>query len=200
MKYRYLQPFVKTHKYLTNKHLLQRRVFLKKIMLLLETGCQIIYVDESSFNTAKKCAKRWVKLNETKPLGFSGRISGVSLILACGQSEVLKYTIREGSNTSEVIVEFLDFLIKELKINDYYKKLVRQNKIFIYLDNASIHTSYAVRRFIESSNMNFIFPPPYSPHFCMTEYVFSRLKKQFYSRLYSSKYLFCRIYKILGLI
>jgi len=191
---------VKTHKYLTNKHILQRRVFLKKIMLLLETGCQIIYVDESSFNTAKKCAKRWVKLNETKPLGFSGRISGVSLILACGQSEVLNYTIRECNNTSEVIVEFLDFLIKELKINDYYKKLVRQNKIFIYLDNASIHTSYAVRRFIESSNMNFIFPPPYSPHFCMTEYVFSRLKKQFYSRLYSSKYLFCRIYKILGLI
>jgi transposase len=58
------------------------------------------------------------------------------------------------------------------------KKYCHAEKVHIILDNASIHHSRVVKEFLEGSNINLVFLPPYSPNLNLIERLWGLMRRE----------------------
>jgi len=136
----------------------------KKIIKTMNKN-NIISVDETSIDTHISADYGWSKkgdnINETKK---TKRIR-YTVISAISNNNVIYNKYIKGSANAETFLQF----IKELK-----KRII--NDSYILLDNARIHHSKIVNKYIKENNINFIFNVPYCPEFNPIEKVFSQIK------------------------
>jgi transposase len=82
--------------------------------------------------------------------------------MAVDKDKIVGYKISTTNGNSN---DFLEFL----------KSLNLQNNT-ILMDNVAFHKTKIVKEYIESTNSNILFVPPYSPDYNPIEMVFSKLK------------------------
>ena len=79
-----------------------------------------------------------------------------------------------------------DAIIDSLKI--LRRRFTDLQRIYIVLDNARYHHSKAVKKFIENTNITFVWLPPYSPNLNLIERVWFLFKKSVIYNQYYEKF------------
>ena len=184
---KYKNPKFRTFHSLTNKNLVQRSIFLKKIVDILQTECEIIFIDQSSFQNFSKKSKTWILSEDEGILPFPGRLKSLNLIYACSRHGSVHFQINDCRTESIIMIKFINEMVKKLRVNPDYKHKLANNKIWIYLDGASYHTSKLVTSFLKNGDLNAIFPPTYQPEYNMAEYIFGYLKRLFYKEVFETR-------------
>ena len=105
-----------------------------EITELMQTGKQVVYVDETQFHKQQLKERAWIRRDMTlrKP---DGRGSGVNVIGAISEKQgLVHYTILRETNKTDTFANFISELIHKIK-----------GEAFIYMDNLSVHTSAVVK-------------------------------------------------------
>ena len=125
---------------------------------------KIISIDETFFyfNEYPKYgyAKRGKQLKHA--IKENPKKKKITLYMAVDKDKIVGYKISTTNGNSN---DFLDFL----------KSLNLQNNT-ILMDNVAFHKTKIVKEYVESTNSNILFVPPYSPDYNPIEMFFSKLK------------------------
>jgi hypothetical protein len=125
LNYRFVKCSRINDKYLSTKNFSQTVVFSKWLIHSLNNGYEMIFIDESSFNTNKRTGKRWVRPNQNVEIADKGRISGVNLILACSQNSIIHHEIDYQSLDSIGFICFLNNLFDKINENPNLKRKIK---------------------------------------------------------------------------
>ena len=98
--------------------------------------------------------------------------------LAVSEKHIYGIMASEKANTVQVFIHFLDQLLKCMK--DKFKK--RDQQFCFILDNASIHKTWDVKKFVENKKVFVLTIPPYSPSLNGAETVINSIKSKFKQR------------------
>ena len=137
----------------------------------------IIFVDECSFSEKSLSKKIWSSDQINNFKYNNGRIASVSIMAAISNKEILQLKFNRGTNCAIDYYNFLAELKEKFMNNSDLKKLYKNKKITIILDNATIHTAKSIRRDIRDFKFNFLYLPCYSPQCNPIELVFSHFKR-----------------------
>jgi transposase len=145
----------------------KNKIYPKIKKKALKTGAKIHFLDEAGFNSNASYGRTWGPKGEKTVVIrklIRKRINAVSIVNEQGAFWYETYT---GKFNSDL---FLEFLIKFLKY--------RKKKVFLILDNLSIHKSKKVKHFLEENQhrIEFYFLPPYAPELNPDEYVWNYVK------------------------
>lgn len=150
----------------------QARQGLKALFALaLLNQIDLRFGDESAFCLEPNVPYGWIRIGEQHGICSSktGKINVFGLLNHRGQ--LTSYTTRGRVNGAQVI-EWLD---------DFAATLLRQQATVVVLDNASWHTSAAVRAKTEewkSQGLELFFLPPYCPHLNIIETLWRKMKHE----------------------
>ena len=161
----------------------QRKIMLRKILELLITESTIIFIDESSFNNEHKRFRTWVKPKQNYERHFPGRLPSLNIILATMPHEVLHYVIKSKTTNTNDFKSFLQEVVNKIENNEVLSNCKRSNKLWLFMDNASIHKTKVVRDFIRENKLNVIYSVPYRPEYNLAEKIFAFLKMKFYKSI-----------------
>lgn len=186
---RYMKPKLRNFKTLTNQHRCLTAIYLHKILQLILGGCEIIYIDESSFSNTKCNFKTWLDPYEKNPNFFPGRLKSLNLILASTKNKILYYTFNTFTNKSEHFRQFLEDLLKVIRSDDYLYGMFKADRVWVYVDNAGIHKTSEIKGYCRYVGLNIIYAPPYRPEFNLIEHIFGYLKRKFYDSLINNEYI-----------
>lgn len=125
---------------------------------------KIISIDEVSFDTNIIHNYGWSLKNVPIIKTIGATYKRVTMICAISNKKVLHYKIINNSATSEI---FLDFL----------KNIPNIKGKYLFLDNACIHHSKIVSKYVQDKKIKLLFNVPYSPEYNPIEIMFSKLKK-----------------------
>lgn len=169
---------------LKNKEI-QRLYFIRKY-LNEEENAKILYLDESSFNNYKRKTRKWACKANSCIFTDNGRIKSVNLMICMSDERIEHYFINKTTNNCDSFIMFMKKLIVKLeKINQL--SISGENKKFIVvLDNCKIHKAKSLINWIKNKNVNLLYLPPYRPEINSSEYLFRRLKKEFYRRIFNN--------------
>lgn len=165
---------------------LQHIYFIDNFLSFINYEYQFIFIDESGFNTNKRTSKIWTNNTINSKLLDKGRVSGINLIIACSIESIINYEFFEENIGSDHFIIFLRQLIKKISENSYLFEFYNKKRIVIIMDNCSFHKSYKTLNFIRSTNFNLLSLPSYQPQINIVEYIFSYVKKDFYSSIFSN--------------
>lgn len=131
---------------------------------------QIFFGDESGFRSDYHSGTTWAPVGETPVVlstGKSYRWNMLSAVSSRGEMQFMVRDAKEGCVNSTVFIEFLERLI-----------VGAPAKIFLVLDNASIHHSQATRSYVRSvaDRLELHFLPPYAPELNPDELVGNQVK------------------------
>ena len=184
---------VKTIEYLDN--LIIKREEFKKDMSKIDLN-KIISIDESSFNNLNNNNSRGLS-KKGKPINLpcnEKKIKNHSLICAVTVNKIIHYEIHNTSVDSEIFYNYINKLIKDNKLENYYFMLDswKNNKhLFIIFgaprncyaitkgDNVRFNHSKKTLALITDTKNHYIFTPPYSPNNNPIEIVFGIIKNKF---------------------
>ena len=102
-----------------------------------------------------------------------------NLILAVSKSNIIYKKFTRQSVDSEMFIEFLSDIIKDLKEEE------RKKIIFIY-DNAAYHISKDVIEFFKNKKIKGLTNCPYRSYFNMVELAFRYIKNIIYKNVYNN--------------
>ena len=125
---------------------------------------KIISIDEVSFDTNIINSYGWSPKNVPIVKTIGATYKRLTMICAISNKKIVHYKIVNNSATSEI---FLDFI----------KKIPNKNGKYLFLDNARIHHSKIVSKYVKDKKINLLFNVPYCPEYNPIEIMFSKLKK-----------------------
>jgi transposase len=132
-----------------------------------QVGARIYFGDESSVRSDHHAGTTWAPVGRTPVVAKTGDRTSVNMISAISQRGDIHFELTTGRANSLVFIDFL-------------KKLLHDDggRVFLVLDNCSIHTSKAVQKFVESTEgtLTLFFLPPYSPQLNPDEWVWNNVK------------------------
>lgn len=136
-------------------------------------GYRFVYIDETCF-TRKTCSDtEWARLKENMAVDVV-MIEEPTLALLCGISK------EKGLEHFHVF----QFSVNVEKFIQYLSELRAANgddKICIFMDNLSAHTSERSKEAMREKGFKFVYNVPYSPDYNPIEFVFSIVKRNFRS-------------------
>ena len=155
-------------------------LFIKGIIRSLFLDLNLIFVDETGFLLENNNFYIW--RNSTEEI-FRGPKKNVkqrtNLILAVSKSNIIYKKFTRQSVDSEMFIEFLSDIIKDLKEEE------RKKIIFIY-DNAAYHISKDVIEFFKNKKIKGLTNCPYRSYFNMVELAFRYIKNIIYKNVYNN--------------
>ena len=132
------------------------------------------------FNNLNSFDEMAIYLNDTPPYGWSKK--GTDCIIKTKKSlNKKRYTI--GMNidiNSDIDFTLIEGSLKQDKLINFFNKLNKEkikNRTF-FMDNASIHKSNKMTKYIKDNNLKVIFNIPYCSEYNPIEYIFSLLRKK----------------------
>ena len=132
------------------------------------------------FNNLNSFDEMAIYLNDTPSYGWS--IKGTDCIIKTKKSlNKKRYTI--GMNidiNSDIDFTLIEGSLKQDKLINFFNKLNKKkikNRTFL-MDNASIHKSKKMTKYIKDNNLKVIFNIPYCSEYNPIEYIFSLLRKK----------------------
>jgi transposase len=123
--------------------------------LSIKEKAEIFWGDETGLRSDHQTGKTYGKKGKTPVVKISAKRFRSNVISAINNKGKLAFSVFEGKFTSKRFIEFLKRLIKFMK----------GKKIFLILDNLSVHKSEKVKNFINEhkSKIELFYLPSYSP-------------------------------------
>ncbi len=150
----------------------------EEFMLNKAENVEVLFVDAVHPQHNTMAAYGWIKRGENREIPTTSGRERLNLHGAMN-AETLEVTIIE----SETIDD--DSTIQLLEILE--KKYPLAAEILVILDNAKYHYSRKVRRFIETSKIQLVFLPSYSPNLNLIERLWKFFKKKVLYNTYYEK-------------
>jgi len=166
-----------------NRIITAKSLFLNKIISIITNGDTIIYIDESSFNNSTVKFKCWKHRLDSKKTYYPGRMKSVNLVLAVTARKVVHYQAKAETLDSDGMEDFINQLLEKTKEDKDLNKAYNNNSLWLYFDNARVHKSKKVKKYLESTNFSVIYGAAYHPQYDMAEFVFGFLKARFYRNI-----------------
>ena len=161
-----------------------RNIFKQFILKLKEREFIIIWIDESSFNSAALLLYSWMLKGKDPDRIIRSSSERYNVIAAQWRKKVY-LMLKRSTTKEEQFKEFLIQLDNELRFrlakNTYEKRMV------IMFDNASIHKTKAVKQLIKKLKWVAFTIPPYSPELNQIEHTFGILKTKISKRNFNAK-------------
>jgi transposase len=132
----------------------------------------LYWADETAIQQGASWAKGYSPKGETPILKMAKKnIGRISMVCASSPEGVVKFSFKEGGFNWQSFKEFLEFLIKDQADG---------KKIFMIVDNASIHNATAIHDWLElpeiRQKIEIFYIPPYSPDCNPQELINNSLK------------------------
>ena len=132
------------------------------------------------FNNLNSYDEMAIYLNDTPTHGWS--IKGTNCIIKTKKSlNKKRYTIGMNINiNSDIDFTLIEGSLKQDKLINFFNKLNKnkiKNRSFL-MDNASIHKSKKMIKYIKNNNLKVIYNIPYCSEYNPIEYIFSLLRKK----------------------
>jgi len=108
--------------------------------LAKKVNAEIYFGDESSVRSDYHSGTTWAPRGKTPIVQTTGSRHRVNLISAISPSGSMRFMATESNVNSAVFIEFLKCLIHRA-----------ENRVFLIVDNHSVHRSQEVREFVEST-------------------------------------------------
>jgi transposase len=133
---------------------------------------EIYWGDETGIRSDHQVGKSYSKKGVTPVVVISAKRFKTNVISAVNNSGKLVFSVFEGKFTSKRFIDFLKRLIKYLK----------GKKVFLIVDNLSVHKSTEVQEFISQniSKIELFYLPTYSPELNPDELLNNDLKSNLY--------------------
>ena len=161
-----------------------RNIFKQFVLKLKEREFIIVWIDESSFNSAALPLYSWMLKGKDPDRIIRQSSERFNVIAAQWRKEVY-FMLKRSTIKEEQFKEFWMQLDNELKFrlakNTYEKRMV------IMFDNASIHKTKAVKQLIKKLKWVAFTIPPYSPELNQIEHTFGILKTKISKRNFNEK-------------
>jgi hypothetical protein len=123
--------------------------------------------------------KLWQEDNQ-KMMPIAGKMKSIGLLFICDRRGWYRYMPIEGRLNARKLIVFFEYVLKEIKKDDYLCEKIECNKLWLHLDNHGVHYSHNLNKNVLNNKGNLLFPPTYRPEYNLAQYVFSYLKKIFY--------------------
>ena len=136
-------------------------------------GYKIIYIDETMTTRKTVPDTEWARKNENMAVDLE-KLDEPTLAVLCGISKekgIEHHRIFEFSVNVDRFIEYLSGV----------KEANGDEKICIFMDNLSAHTSDRAKAAMREHGFRMIYNVPYSPEYNPIEFVFSQFKKNFRS-------------------
>ena len=135
---------------------------------------EIFWGDETGLRSDHQAGKSYGKKGKTPVVVISAKRFRSNIISAVNNKGKLAFSVFDGKFTSKKFIEFLKRLIK-------YSK---GEKVFLIVDNLSVHKSKEVQEFIDGnkSKIELFYLPSYSPELNPTELLNNDLKANAYKQ------------------
>lgn len=179
MNYRYITLKGKNKKYFTKKNTNIRKILIRKLIEVIYDDEIIVFLDETTFNQRNKRIKAWRSINDKNDYPEEGIIKRLNLILAVTKNEIIYYEYYTENTNTLVFTNIFEKILIAIKMNMKYNKLLQNNKICFYLDNATYHHGKVLMNFFFLNNLKIIFGAPYSCEYNLCEYIFSYIKNKY---------------------
>jgi transposase len=125
-------------------------------------GAKILWADEMGLRTGQTAGRSYAPVGERAVVPVTGKRFSVNVISAVGNDGTLLFEVFQGSGDE---IRFMDFLDKLIEHHPGHK-------LFVIVDNHSIHTSAAVALWQEDHpQIELFFLPPYAPELNPDEYL-----------------------------
>ena len=172
LKYSY-QLFSKIPRKALKEEMIRKMIESSLLLKKLEyTAIEWIYIDEFLFQPRSFQYRGWVKKNSKPAFASSLEQSSFSFIVSLSSKRFYGVIAAEGTINSELFISYLKNLIDEINKNCNES---RQDFILI-ADNASIHKSGKVQKFLENNKASLLTICPYSPWLNPVEPYISSIK------------------------
>ena len=155
------------------QHLL-KIYFCAKLAQQLDGLDWILNMDETTINGDTKNNYTWLirrTSGSVKNICINGSANLKTTISSTGSSysDITKWT-----TDSRVIMEYLKELFQMVQNREH----IPPNKTLLMLDNTPYHRAGVVMNFLESSGIEFMFLPSYTPELAPVEKLFAQLKSK----------------------
>jgi transposase len=125
-------------------------------------GAKILWADEMGLRAGQTAGTSYAPVGQRAVIAQTGKRFAVNVISAIGNDGTLVFDVFDGSGDE---IRFLDFCDKLLAHHP-------DRKLFVIVDNHSIHKSIAVRLWQEDHpELELFFLPPYAPELNPDEYL-----------------------------
>ena len=128
----------------TDKNLILRQKFAQVLISVLESSKQLVSIDESSFDRLNYKRYCWQLNSESNHFPMTTTFKRTSLTAAIRSDGSCYHFLQQGSNNSCTTVYFLGKLFEIFDKEDSEWK----TKTVLFLDNAPIHKSSFVRKWL----------------------------------------------------
>lgn len=192
--YKYKKPQRKNNLAITDTAYNMKVFTIKKFVKMFQNEMEIFYIDESHFNSRNPKFKIWAKKDDTRTYDLPVHGLGISLISAHNASG---YTYNEFEEKGVNTERFEKFMINLFNFIDSYENLRKkrlEGKIAMFLDNYDIHSGDTLIKLVEEKNIYLVYGTPNECCFNAAEYLFCKLKNQFYRRMFYTRYNIQNIY------
>jgi transposase len=135
-----------------------------------EENAKVFFGDESGIRSDYHSGTTWAPVGETPVVPSTGKYYRWNMISAISSEGEMRFFLRdakEGNVNSSIFIEFLEKLL-----------VGATSKIFLVLDNATIHHSRETRDYVcsVSDRLELFFLPPYAPELNPDELVWNQVK------------------------
>ena len=144
---------------------------LRELTKAKKDGYRIVYIDETMF-TRKSIPSKEYCLPSQNMMVDQALINEPTLAMLSGISK------EKGQETYMIF----PFSVNIAKFKEYLTKLREENegeKICIFMDNLSTHTSQKSKDAMKTLGFKYIYNVPYEPDYNPIEFVFSKIKQKF---------------------
>lgn len=159
----------------------EQEIFAKQyeeFMINKPNNVEVVFMDAVHPQHNTMAAYGWIKRGEKREIQTNSGRERLNLHGAMN-AETLEVTVIESETVDD------DSTLQLLEILE--KKYPLAAAIFVILDNAKYHYSRKVRRFLESSKIQLIFLPSYSPNLNLIERLWKFFKKKVLYNTYYEK-------------
>jgi transposase len=160
------------------EELQERRInFARRLIYYSMLKYELIFVDETGFNLSYRPDYGYGMRNKDLRLQYiSKKSTNYSLLCAISKDDIISYCIYEGPIHGE---DYFGFIYNLSPMLD-----ARTRNWILVCDNASIHKDKS--QLPEAKKcINFLFLPPYTPHFNPIELLFGNIKREVRKRQYA---------------
>jgi transposase len=161
----------------------RRKIVVTRILQLMESDFNIIYLDESGVGSKPLKKYGWGNEMNYRARKSSGRVKNLSVCTAISKKGL---ECIEFSSTAYDENSFESYLIKMLELVQK-KALNTHQKYILLMDNAAFHKTERCQTLLKKAGMSVIFIPPYTPHLNACEYFFRDMKRNLRARASTPK-------------
>ena len=153
------------------------RCAIDMIDMYRKQDIHILSFDVTSINSKSFKKMSWTMKDCQSGYKSTFYYNATHILMLISLQGIESFLIIRGNMSSNIITHFLDTSLSKFK-----DKIVRDAKITLILDNATMHKTFLMKQMILHHGISVIFPPPCNPYFNPIEFIFKVIKQPLKSK------------------